>query len=215
MNLLLNIKEAMQSLSANKLRSLLTILGIVIGVASVIALLSIGEGAGSSITGQIESIGTNVIYVLKGNDEEDVSNPEDLTLRDAEALSSSARTSKIAYVAPVVSGASEITYSDVGVEGSISGVTPDYLYVQNLTMAEGDFITESQVEGRSAVVVLGPQIAETLTGRSSGVVGAGIRRLRLQRDLAKGSEKRYIQEFRQARSVAAGGGELSPVGARR
>ncbi len=175
MNLLLNIKEAMQSLSANKLRSLLTILGIVIGVASVIALLSIGEGAGSSITGQIESIGTNVIYVLKGNGEEDVSNPKDLTLRDAEALSSSARTSKIAYVAPVVSGASEITYSDVGVEGSISGVTPDYLYVQNLTMAEGDFITESQVEGRSAVVVLGPQIAKTLTGRSSGVVGQTVR----------------------------------------
>lgn len=175
MNLFLNIKEAMQSLSSNKLRSLLTILGIVIGVASVIALLSIGEGAGNSITGEIESIGTNVIYILKGNDEEDVSNPEDLTLRDAEALANSARTSKIAYVAPVVSGASEISYSDVGIESSISGVTPDYLFVQNLTIQEGDFITESQVEGRSAVVVLGPQIAETLIGRSSGVVGQTVR----------------------------------------
>jgi putative ABC transport system permease protein len=175
MNLFLNIKEAMQSLSSNKLRSLLTILGIVIGVASVIALLSIGEGAGNSISGEIESIGTNVIYILQGNDEEDVSNPKDLTLRDADALANSARTSKIAYVAPVVSGASEISYSDVGTEGSISGVTPDYLYVQNLTMQEGDFITESQVEGRSAVVVLGPQMAETLIGRSSGVVGQTVR----------------------------------------
>ena len=175
MNFLLNLKEAMQSLSSNKMRSLLTILGIVIGVASVIALLSIGESAGASITGEIESIGTNVIYILKGNDEEDVSNPEDLTLRDAEALASSARTSKIAYVAPVVSGASEISYSDVGVESSISGITPDYQFVQNLTMAEGEFITDSQVEGRSAVVVLGPQIAETLLGRSSGVVGQTIR----------------------------------------
>ncbi|MBG0770626.1 MAG: ABC transporter permease, partial [Anaerolineaceae bacterium] len=175
MNFLLNLKEAMQSLSSNKMRSLLTILGIVIGVASVIALLSIGESAGDSITGEIESIGTNVIYILKGNDEEDVSNPEDLTLRDAEALASSARTSKIAYVAPVVSGASEISYSDVGVESSISGITPDYQFVQNLTMAEGEFITDSQVEGRSAVVVLGPQIAETLLGRSSGVVGQTVR----------------------------------------
>ena len=177
MNFLLNLKEAMQSLSSNKMRSLLTILGIVIGVASVIALLSIGESAGASITGEIESIGTNVIYILKGNDEEDVSNPEDLTLRDAEALASSARTSKIAYVAPVVSGASEISYSDVGVESSISGITPDYQFVQNLTMAEGEFITDSQVEGRSAVVVLGPQIAETLLGRSSGVVGQTIRKI--------------------------------------
>ncbi|QRN82988.1 ABC transporter permease [Chloroflexota bacterium] len=175
MNFFLNLKEAMQSLSSNKMRSLLTILGIVIGVASVIALLSIGQSAGDSITGEIESIGTNVIYILKGNDEEDVTNPEDLTLRDAEALASSSRTSKIAYVAPVVSGASEISYSDVGVESSISGITPDYQFVQNITMAEGEFITESQVEGRSAVVVLGPQIAETLIGRSSGVVGQTVR----------------------------------------
>ncbi len=175
MNFFLNLKEAMQSLSSNKMRSLLTILGIVIGVASVIALLSIGQSAGDSITGEIESIGTNVIYILKGNDDEDVTNPEDLTLRDAEALASSSRTSKIAYVAPVVSGASEISYSDVGVESSISGITPDYQFVQNITMAEGEFITESQVEGRSAVVVLGPQIAETLIGRSSGVVGQTVR----------------------------------------
>ncbi len=175
MNFLLNIKEALQSLSANKLRSLLTILGIVIGVASVIALLSIGTGAGNSITSEIESIGTNVIYVLKGNDEEDVSNPQDLTLRDAEALTNSARGSKIAYVAPVTTGSTDISYSDVSTETAISGVTPDYLNVQNITIAEGSFITQSEVEGRSAVVVLGPQIADTLIGRSSGVVGQTVR----------------------------------------
>jgi putative ABC transport system permease protein len=175
MNIFLNLKEALQSLSANKLRSLLTILGIVIGVASVIALLSIGEGAGNSITNEIESIGTNVIYILKGNDEEDVTNPQDLTLRDAEALANSARGSKIAYVAPVTTGSTDISYSDVGTETSISGVTPTYLNVQNLSIAEGSFITQSEVEGRSAVVVLGPQIADTLIGRSSGVVGQTVR----------------------------------------
>jgi len=175
MNILLNLKEALQSLNANKMRSILTILGIVIGVASVIALLSLGESARNSITGQIESIGTNVIYILNGNNDEDVINPQDLTLRDAEVLANSAQASKVAYVAPIVGGVSEVSHSDVSVEMSISGITPDYLYVQNLTIAEGTFITDAQVEGRSAVVVLGPQIATTLYGRSTGIVGQTVR----------------------------------------
>ena len=175
MNFLLNIKEAVQSLSANKMRSLLTILGIVIGVASVIALLSIGEGAGSSITGEIESIGTNVIYILNGNDAEEVTNPKDLTLRDAEALKTSGRASEIVYVAPLFTGNSEISHSNKSVNTAILGSTPDYQYVQNLTIAEGEFITDSQVEGRSAVVVLGPEIAEKLLGRRTGIVGNTIR----------------------------------------
>jgi putative ABC transport system permease protein len=174
-NILLNLKEALQSLNANKLRSLLTILGIVIGVASVIALLSIGESAGDSITGEIESIGTNVIYILSGNDSDDVTNPKNLTLQDAEALTNSRRAPEVAYVAPVISGGSEISYGAEGRETSISGVTPDYQFVQNITMAEGDFISEAQVEGRSAVVVLGPEIAQNLLGRSSGIIGSAVR----------------------------------------
>jgi putative ABC transport system permease protein len=174
-NFFLNIKEAMGSLSANKMRSLLTILGIVIGVASVIALLSLGESAGDSITGEIESIGTNVIYILRGNNNEDVSNPKDLTLRDAQALASSRRATEIAYVAPVFTGSSEITHSDRSVSASLLGITPAYQFVQNIAMAEGEFITASQVDGRSAVVVLGPSMAERLLGRSTGVVGTTVR----------------------------------------
>jgi putative ABC transport system permease protein len=175
MNFFLNLKEALQSLNANKMRSLLTILGIVIGVASVIALLSLGESAGNSITGEIESIGTNVIYVLSGNDAEEVSNPKDLTLQDAQALATSSRAKEIAYVAPVFTGGTDISYRDNSVETSILGSTPDYQYVQNLTLAEGDFFNQGQVEGRSAVVVLGPEIAETLLGRNSGIVGNSVR----------------------------------------
>jgi putative ABC transport system permease protein len=174
-NFFLNIKEAMGSLSANKMRSLLTILGIVIGVSSVIALLSLGESAGDSIAGEIESIGTNVIYILRGNNNEDVSNPKDLTLRDAQALASSRRATEIAYVAPVFTGSSEMTHSDRSVSASILGITPDYQFVQNIVMGEGEFITAPQVEGRSPVVVLGPSIAERLLGRSTGVVGTTIR----------------------------------------
>ena len=175
MNFLLNLKEALQSLNANKTRSLLTILGIIIGVASVIALLSIGESAGDSITGEIESIGTNVIYILSGNNSEDVSNPQDLTLRDAEALENSGRATELAYVAPVINRNTEIAFSAESLETSILGTTSDYQNVQNLTMAEGEFITQSQVEGRSAMVVLGPAIAETLLGRSAGIVGNTVR----------------------------------------
>jgi len=174
-NLFLNVKEAMVSLSANKMRSLLTILGIVIGVASVIALLSIGESAGASITGEIENIGTNVIYILRGNNDEDVSNPKDLTLRDAQALASSTRATEIAYVAPVFTGSTEITRADRSVSTAILGITPDYQFVMNLAMAEGAFISAAQVEGRSAVVVLGPARAQQLLGRSSGVVGSTVR----------------------------------------
>jgi putative ABC transport system permease protein len=174
-NLFLNVKEAMVSLSANKMRSLLTILGIVIGVASVIALLSIGESAGASITGEIENIGTNVIYILRGNSDEDVSNPKDLTLRDAQALASSTRATEIAYVAPVFTGSTEITRADRSVSTSILGITPDYQFVMNLVIAEGAFISAAQVEGRSAVVVLGPARAQQLLGRSSGVVGSTVR----------------------------------------
>ncbi len=175
MNILLNIKEALESLNANKMRSLLTILGIVIGVASVIALLSIGESAGNSITSEIESIGTNVIYILRGNDEDDVSNPKDLTLRDVEALSNTSRAPDIAFVAPIVSGVTEIAFGAEGDETSISGVTPDYQFVQNLEMEEGTFISQQDVESRNAVVVLGPEIAENLLGRSAGVVGKTVR----------------------------------------
>ena len=175
MNFLLNIKEALQSLAANKMRSLLTILGIVIGVASVIALLSVGQGAGDSITGEIESIGTNVIYILDGNDAEEVSNPKDLTLRDARALNTSANTGDIAFVAPVISRSAEVSFSDSSRNASILGVTPDYQFVQNITMAEGDFITDGHVEGRSAVVVLGPEIADRLLGRHTGIVGNTLR----------------------------------------
>jgi putative ABC transport system permease protein len=75
----------------------------------------------------------------------------------------------------VITGGSEISYGAEGREASILGITPDYQFVQNLSMAEGEFISQAQVEGRSAVVVLGPQIAQNLLGRSAGIIGNTIR----------------------------------------
>jgi len=175
MKILQAIKEALESLNANKTRAILTILGIVIGVGSVIALLSVGQGAGSAISGQIESIGTNVIYIMRGNNSDDVKNPDPLTLRDAEALGNRLRSPSISYVSPIVQGSVEFTYSGESVTTSIMGVTPDYAVVQSIGMAEGDFISKSNVDGRSAVIVVGPDMADRLFGRHTDITGKEVR----------------------------------------
>ena len=78
--------EALESLSGNKLRSGLTVLGIVIGVAAVIAMLAVGSGAEASITGSISGIGTNLLFVFRGGQGDDIINPKPLTIGDAQAL---------------------------------------------------------------------------------------------------------------------------------
>ncbi len=175
MKILQAIKEALESLNANKTRAVLTILGIVIGVGSVIALLSVGQGAGSAITGQIESIGTNVIYIIRGNNAEDVKNPDPLTLRDADALGNRLRSPSILNVSPILQGGAELTFSGESVSTSVMGITPDYAVVQSVTMAEGKFVDQAAVDGKSAVVVLGPDIADQLLGKHIGVIGKVIR----------------------------------------
>jgi putative ABC transport system permease protein len=175
MKILQAIKEAFISINANKTRAFLTILGIMIGVGSVIALLSVGKGVENAITGQIESIGTNIAYIMRGNSTDDVKNPKVLTLSDTQALANRNRAPSILYVSPVVNSASEVKYSGKGVTTSIIGVTPVYEYVQSVSLMEGSFITETQVDGRSAVAVIGPDIANELFGKVSGVTGLSIR----------------------------------------
>ena len=94
------IREAIESLNANKLRTGLTMLGIVIGVAAVISMLSIGAGAESTITDTIQGMGTNLLFVIPNGD---ASNPEPLTLADAEAILESGSAENVLAVAPVVS----------------------------------------------------------------------------------------------------------------
>ena len=175
MKILQAIKEAFISINANKTRAFLTILGIVIGVGSVIALLSIGQGAENAITGQIEGIGTNVVYIMSGNDTEEATNPKPLTLSDADALSNRNRAPSIAYVSPIVMGNVELTYSGESVNTSVMGVTPAHSIVQNINVLEGSFISQTQVDGRSAVVVVGPDIADEIFGKHTGVVGKTLR----------------------------------------
>ncbi|OGO12683.1 MAG: hypothetical protein A2Y93_07450 [Chloroflexi bacterium RBG_13_68_17] len=169
-----SVFEALESLTSNKLRSALTVLGIVIGVGAVIAMLAIGRGAQGSITGSINSIGTNLLFVFSGGSEE-VRNPQPLTLADAEAMLDPFAAPSVASVAPVLAGTVEISFSGETSFTQASGVTPQYEQVRNITMLEGEFITEADILGRSAVVILGPDLAETLFGSQQGVVGETVR----------------------------------------
>jgi putative ABC transport system permease protein len=174
MSVLQSVIEAIESLAANKLRSALTILGIVIGVGAVIAMIAIGRGAENSITGSIEGIGTNLIFVFSGGSE-DVRNPKPLTMTDADAIAEPFAAPSVIAVAPAVQGGGEVSYGAESVRTQITGMEPDYFIVRNFEIAEGEGINEGHVSGRSSVVVLGPGTAEDLFGRSSFVVGETIR----------------------------------------
>ena len=174
MDLLMILLEALDSLTSNKLRSGLTVLGIIIGVAAVIAMLAIGRGAQETITGSINSIGTNLIFIVRGGGEE-VRNPKPLTLDDAEALRDPFAAPSVIGVAPVVSDPVEVTFAGESTFTQAFGVTPDYEQVRNVALAEGEFFDEVQLLGLSSVVILGPDVAEALFGRTEGVVGETVR----------------------------------------
>jgi putative ABC transport system permease protein len=167
--------EALQSLSANKMRSGLTILGIVIGVAAVIAMISIGRGAQNTITGSIQGIGTNLLFVFRGGTSNDVRNPQPLTLGDADAMADPLQAPAVAGVAPELTGQVTVTYGGQSTDTSIEGVTPDYARVRNTSVTEGQFITEEQILGRASVVLLGQDVADKLFGRKEGLVGETVR----------------------------------------
>ena len=166
--------DALQSLTANKVRSGLTILGIVIGVAAVIAMLAIGDGAQNSILGEIEGIGTNLIFIMPGGSEDEL-NPMPLTNEDAKAIAEPGMAPSVSKVAPAVSRMVEISYSRENMNTTLYGVTADYAEVRNYEIAEGEFIQENHNTGQSSVVILGQAVAESLFGRSEGLVGQSVR----------------------------------------
>lgn len=176
MTLLQAFIEALESLNSNKLRSGLTILGIVIGVAAVIAMLAIGRGAQDSITGAISGIGTNLLFVFSGNEQANLRNVRPLTIQDAEAVADPFLAPHVAAVAPFIQG-NNITVSAGGEQARISlgGVTPEYFQVRNFRVAEGEEINQEHLLGRASVALLGVEVAEKLFGRREGLVGETVR----------------------------------------
>ncbi|HNT25129.1 MAG TPA: ABC transporter permease [Anaerolineales bacterium] len=173
MNLLQSFFEALESLAANKLRSALTMLGIVIGVAAVVAMLAIGNGAQASIVGEIEGIGTNLLFISASGYE--IANPKPLTLDDAEAIADPLAVPSVAVVAAVIQGSAEISYGKESTNTSVIGATPEYFALQNLELAEGEMFDETDLAGRFTVVILGAGAAEDIFGRSTGMVGETVR----------------------------------------
>ena len=175
MNISQSILEALESLSGNKLRSGLTVLGIVIGVAAVIAMLAVGHGAEATITGSISGIGTNLLFIFPGNFEVTVRNPRPLTLGDAQAIADPLAAPSVEAVAPVLEGSGLVTAGGEQIDTIIDGVTPEYFAVRNYTLIEGEFLGEEHMLGRASVVLLGPDVADKLFGRREGLVGETVR----------------------------------------
>ncbi len=148
------IGTAWSSIGGNRLRTGLTLLGIIIGVAAVIALMSIGRGAQEDITNRIESLGSNLLYVrpLDG----------DLTLDDALALVDPVFAPSIVSVAPEVSVSGSVTYRSTDTFTQVAGVTAEFADVRNFEVASGEFISPAHVLNRKNVAVLGSQTAEDL-----------------------------------------------------
>ncbi len=174
MSFLESIRVSFRSLSANKLRSILTMLGIIIGVGAVIALLSIGEGAGAAITQQIQGIGSNLIFVLPGQTTSSgirsaFGSASTLTLADANALNDPLCCSAIGSVAPVYQRNVQVTGGSNNTNTNVTGTTPSYQTVRNWYPALGRFFNQRDLESVARVAVIGATTAKTLFGAQDPV----------------------------------------------
>jgi putative ABC transport system permease protein len=175
MNFWQAVLEALESLNSNKTRSSLTILGIVIGVAAVIAMLAVGQGAQNSITGSISGIGVNLLFIFQGNRQEELRNVRQLTTADADALADPFKAPSIAQVAPVIQRNLEVTFGGERVKPNVEGVTPGYKTARNWDISEGEFISEEHILGMASVALIGVDVADKLFGHRDGLVGETIR----------------------------------------
>lgn len=171
-------KETIWSLSANKVRSGLTILGIVIGIASVIALVAIGQGAQNSIAKNIEAIGSNLIMISPGSQRvggisQGFGSAESLTVEDADAIK--AEIENVQAVAPTVTKRTQITAKGNNTNTQVIGTNEDYLTVRNVAMDSGSFFSEQQLKSSAKVAVLGPTTRDDLFGENVDPVGKIIR----------------------------------------
>lgn len=177
------LEETKTALLANKARSGLTILGIVIGISSVIAMVSIGQGAQGSIQSSIESIGSNLIMVSPGSQRSfgygaggGRGSAQTLTQSDAKAIGE--EISNIKAIAPALSSRYQVVARGTNTNTSVNGVTPEYADVRNIEVDQGFFIAEQNVQNFSKVSVLGPTVVTDLFGEDTeagDVVGQIIR----------------------------------------
>lgn len=168
MILLESFRSGWQAIMANRLRSSLTILGIMIGVAAVITLVAFGQGASNSISASIQSLGTNLLTVFPSDPNRDgvIVNPapRDLSIDDAKALSDAARAPDIAAVAPVKTTSVDCTHGERSYRTTINGTWPSYYAINNAELAQGTYFQNADVLDARRVVSLGSTVADELFG---------------------------------------------------
>ncbi|MEI7425897.1 MAG: ABC transporter permease [Candidatus Moraniibacteriota bacterium] len=172
------LKETIWSLAGNKIRSGLTILGIVIGIASVITMVAIGQGAKNSIESSIESIGSNLIMITPGAQRvagvnQGGGSSQTLTIEDADAIK--AEITNVKAVAPSVTKRSQLTAKGNNTNTQITGTNADYLIARNVTIDFGTFFSEQQMKSSAKVIVLGPATRDDLFGVDVNPIGQTIR----------------------------------------
>ncbi len=172
--------ESLGTLTLNKTRTGLAILGIVIGIGSVIALISLGQASQEAIQSQIQSLGANLLTIRPGATRTGgvrsaAGNRTTLTLDDARAISNSNKITTIKYVSPEFEQRSQVITGGSNTNTQIIGVWPVYAIVHNITVSEGTFITQNHVDSMAKVAVLGPQVVADLFGENINPIGESIR----------------------------------------
>ena len=190
-----SIHMALTSLLANRLRSLLTMLGMIIGVAAVIIMVAIGMGVKKNITDSISGMGSNMVMLLPGSaDSDDVQgaagSDRNLTLDDAAAIAK--EIPHIAHLSPVVNQTVPLVAGNKNWTTTLYGVTPDYLYIRNLATRSGLFLTADDLHSRRRVAVLGLTVAKkTLPKSKSGRANGTDQRPALPHYRRPGQQRRF------------------------
>lgn len=171
-------KIALRALSNNKLRGFLTMLGIIIGVASVITMLAIGQGSKKSIQAQISEMGSNMIMIHPGADtrggvRQDASAMETLKLADYEAIASETRY--ISACSPSVSSSGQVIFGSNNYPSSVYGVNEDYMDIRKYSVARGDMFTEQDILSSAKVCLIGKTIVDNLFTNGEDPIGKIIR----------------------------------------
>ncbi|GHO92716.1 hypothetical protein KSF_027640 [Reticulibacter mediterranei] len=168
---------AFDALRSNRLRSFLTMLGLIIGVSAVIAVVTLTQGVTESVNQSFSSLGTNVLTISPGSTSSrgvrTAGSSQTLTLKDAEAVS---QLSHIVYWSPILNASGQVIYSDQNTNTSVRGVYPDYQYIQNLQIAQGNWLTDGDEQSNAAVAVIGATTAQNLfTDPTVSPIGQNIR----------------------------------------
>jgi putative ABC transport system permease protein len=174
------LRTAGEAIRSHRLRSVLTMLGILIGIAAVILTVGLGDGAKAQVQDEVNALGTNLLVVSPGSSTDSsgvrggFGSASTLTVQDAEALADPAVAPDVEAVAPASSTSTSVTYEDTNWTTTLVGTTPSWQEVRSREVVDGRFLTDADVEDAAAVVVLGPDTATELFGSTTGAVGQAV-----------------------------------------